>query len=177
VNPNRTLYIVVSGPPGSGKTTLGTALAAEMRLPLLSKDAIKEILMSTFPVPDLEASTKAGRAAMDIMYSLATAASGGAVLENNFHRTPSLSRIQGLPGEVVEVFCRCSREVALSRYRARSKARHPGHFDSRRTDEELWQGEVTGPIGGGWPVIEVETIYPIKISELVHTIGQIAEAT
>jgi predicted kinase len=177
VDPTRALFIVVSGPPGSGKTTLATALAAEMRLPLLSKDAIKEILMSSYPVPDLEASTKAGRAAMDIMYSLATVASGGAVLENNFHRTLSLARIQGLPGEVVEVFCRCSREVALSRYRARSKARHPGHFDSHRTDDELWHDGVTGPLGGGWPVIEVETNHPIDTFELVHTIREIAEAT
>jgi predicted kinase len=39
------LFVVVAGWPGSGKSTLAAALAAEMRLPLLAKDEIKEALM------------------------------------------------------------------------------------------------------------------------------------
>jgi Ni2+-binding GTPase involved in maturation of urease and hydrogenase len=35
---------VVSGPAGSGKTTLADPLAAELQLPLISKDSIKEAL-------------------------------------------------------------------------------------------------------------------------------------
>jgi predicted kinase len=169
--------IVVSGPPGSGKTTLATALSANMRLPLFAKDAIKEVLMSTFPVSDVDTSKKMGQAAMAILYSLAAAAPGGAVLESNFHRTLSLSDLQRLPGAVVEVFCRCDREVALARYRARSEVRHPGHFDSYRTDEELWSDEVTTPIGGRWPVIEVDTNHPIDVAKLVLAINRAAETT
>jgi len=39
------LFVLVAGWPGSGKSTLAAALAAEMRLPLLAKDEIKEALM------------------------------------------------------------------------------------------------------------------------------------
>lgn len=172
---DRSLFIVVSGPPGSGKTTLATALAAKMRLPLFAKDAIKEILMSVFPVLDVESSKKAGQAAIAVMYDLAKSASGGAVLESNFHRILALSDLRNLPGEVVEVFCRCDREVALARYRTRSEVRHPGHFDSNRTDEELWLDEVANPICGGWPMIEVDTSSPVDIPELELTLRHVAE--
>lgn len=36
------LFVLVGGWPGSGKSTLARALAAELRLPLLAKDEIKE---------------------------------------------------------------------------------------------------------------------------------------
>jgi predicted kinase len=168
---------VVSGPPGSGKTTLATPLSAEMRLPLFAKDAIKEVLMTVFPVPDVGASKRTGQAAMAIMYSLAATAAGGAVLESNFHRTLALPSLQELSGTVVEVFCDCDREVALARYRARSDGRHRGHFDGHRTDEELWHDEVTVPIGGGWPVVKVDTTHPTDIAELVFAIGRAAGTT
>ncbi|MGO8860200.1 MAG: hypothetical protein ACLQRH_05425 [Acidimicrobiales bacterium] len=131
--------------------------------------------MTVFAVPDVASSKKAGQAAMAVMYDLAAVASGGAVLESNFHRTLALSELRELPGELVEVFCRCDREVALARYRARSEVRHPGHFDSHRTDEELWLDDVADPISGGWPVIEVDTNRPVDISELNLTIRHVAD--
>jgi predicted kinase len=45
-------FVVVSGSPASGKTTLARAIASELNLPLIAKDAIKEALMSVLPVPD-----------------------------------------------------------------------------------------------------------------------------
>ena len=62
-----------------------------------------------------------GRAAVQVMFRVAAAPSGGAVLESNFHRSVSRLDIKALPGLIVEVFCRCDREVALSRYRERSR--------------------------------------------------------
>lgn len=38
-------FVLVAGWPGSGKSTLAAALAAELGLPLLAKDEIKEALM------------------------------------------------------------------------------------------------------------------------------------
>lgn len=42
------LLIVVTGMPGSGKTTLSNAIANEVRCPLISRDAIKEGVLRTF---------------------------------------------------------------------------------------------------------------------------------
>jgi predicted kinase len=60
-------YVLVSGPPGSGKSTVAGALAERLDLPLLAKDVIKESLMDTIDVPDLETSRSLGRAAVEIV--------------------------------------------------------------------------------------------------------------
>ena len=41
----RAWFVLVAGWPASGKSTLATGLAAELGLPLLAKDEIKEALM------------------------------------------------------------------------------------------------------------------------------------
>src|SRR3954466_7972344 len=58
------LFVVVSGPPASGKSTLAPVLARGLKLPLLAKDTIKDALMSKLAVPDVDASRQLGRAAV-----------------------------------------------------------------------------------------------------------------
>ncbi|GHT93075.1 hypothetical protein FACS1894140_5910 [Spirochaetia bacterium] len=45
---NKPLLIIVTGRPGSGKTTLAHSLAKELRCPVLSRDEFKEGLVNTF---------------------------------------------------------------------------------------------------------------------------------
>lgn len=163
-------FVVVSGPPGSGKTTLAVPLAAALGLPLIAKDVIKDALMAVDPPADVEASRVAGRAAVAVMFAVAAASPIGAVIESNLHRARAVDDLRALRGQVVEVFCRYDRAVAEARYRARARTRHAGHFDHERLPDELWNPEVSEPVAGGWPVVEVDTSDPVDIDALVAQI-------
>ena len=56
-------FVVVSGPPASGKTTLARTIAPALDLPLIAKDTIKQALMTVLPVPDIETSRISARRA------------------------------------------------------------------------------------------------------------------
>lgn len=105
---DQALFLVVSGPPASGKSTIAPWVATEFALPLIAKDTIKDALMDILPVPDVEASRQIGRAAVRAMLAVAAASSVGAVLESNFYRSYAVDEIRALPGPVIELFCRCS---------------------------------------------------------------------
>ena len=72
----------------------------------------------------------------------------------------------------MEVFCRVDREVARTRYEARAGSRHAGHFDSIRSAEELWNDEVSEPVAGGWPFLEVDTTKPADVADVVRRIRE-----
>jgi len=165
----RGTYVVVSGPPGSGKSTLARQLAPALGLPLIAKDTIKEALMASLEVPDIETSRQLGRASVAALLAVAADAGSG-VLESAWHRDKSASDLGQLSGDIVEVFCRCDREIARARYAARAAGRAVGHFDGSRTDEELWNPEVAEPVGGGWPVIEVDTNAAVDTDAVVARI-------
>lgn len=169
-------FVIVSGPPASGKTTLATAIANELRLPLIAKDTIKDALMDILPVPDVEASRELGRAAVRAMLAVAAASPVGAVVESNFYRSVAGPDIARLPGQIVEVFCRCDAEIAASRYKERAGSRHAGHFDQIRTKEELWNEEVGEPMGVGWPVIEADTNEPVDVGRLIEEVRSLIRA-
>ena len=168
------LFVVVSGPPASGKSTLAPLVARELALPLVAKDTIKDALMSVLSVPDAEASRQLGRAAVSAMLAVAAESPIGAVIESNFHRSVAADRLRALPGTVVELFCRCGKETAQQRYGARAGSRHAGHFDSIRTVEELWNEEVAQPGAGGWPVLEVDTDHPVDVASVLAFVRQAA---
>lgn len=165
---SRPLFVVVSGPPASGKTTLAPPLARELGLPLVAKDSIKDALMSVLPVPDVDASRQMGRAAVMAMLAVAADSPVGAVIESNFYRSLARQQLSRLPGRVVEVFCRCDREVARQRYTARAGTRVAGHFDRVRTIEELWNDEVAEPVAGGWPLLDLDTNRPVDVGEVAR---------
>jgi predicted kinase len=164
------LFVIVSGPPASGKSTLAPRLAAELQLPLVAKDTIKDALMSVLQVPDVEASRQLGRAAVRAMLAIAATSPPGAVIESNFYRSTAHENLRRLPGAIVEVFCRCDASVAAERYRARAGTRHAGHFDSVRSADELWNDEISQPVAGGWPVLKVDTNAPVDIAIVVRFI-------
>lgn len=169
------VFVLVAGPPGSGKTTLAVPLAAALGLPLIAKDVIKEVLMETLGWPEtVEQSRVLGRAAVETMLAIAQT-SPGAVLESNFS-TYALPALRTLPGLVIEVRCRCPKDLALARYRDRAAHRHPGHLDDLRQESELWNEELLTPLGLG-SLIEVETSTSVDVDALVSKVRAIASTS
>lgn len=169
------LFVVVSGPPASGKSTLAPTLAWDLGLPLVAKDTIKDALMSVLPVPDVETSRQIGRGAVTAMLAVAADSPIGAVIESNFYRSVAVDELRRLPGRVVEVFCRCDQAIASDRYAERAGTRHAGHFDGVRSSEELWNNEVAEPVAGGWPVLEVNSDRSVDVAEVVAFIRRTAD--
>jgi predicted kinase len=152
-------YVVVSGPPGSGKTTVARAIAGDLGLPLFAKDTVKEALMDALGRPDPETSQRLGGASVAVLVALA-ADNGRGVIESTWQRSLALDDLARLRGPFCEVFCRCAPETARARVEARAASRHPGHHDLVRLGDELWSGERAEPIAGSWPVVEVDTNGP-----------------
>ena len=168
------VFVLVSGPPASGKTTVATGLAPLLGLPLLAKDTLKEALLDGLDIQEVAASRTLGRVASDGLLALARQNSG-AVLDGPWHRSRA-DVLAALPGRILEVFCRVDPAAARHRYAARAAGRHPGHFDLDRTDEELWGKQVAEPVAAGWPVIEVDTTGPVDLGLLVRRVRQAATA-
>jgi predicted kinase len=159
-------YVIVSGAPGSGKTTVARAIAEGFGLPLFAKDTIKEALMDALGVPDPVSSRRLGGAAVATLVALGHD-NGRGVLESTWQRSLALDDLTGLRSPVCEVFCRCDSATAKARVRMRAPDRHPGHFDVLRLEDDLWSGDRAEPIAGPWPVVEVDTTGPLDAAALV----------
>ena len=124
------LIILVSGPPAAGKTTLATAVATTLRLPLICKDDIKEALVDTLdgPTDDLVWSRHLGAAAMQVLWRLAERCPA-AVLEANFrpHNPYEHVRLEALRARIVELHCTCPRDQLIRRSAARAQTAHAAH--------------------------------------------------
>ena len=162
---SRPLVVLVTGAPGSGKTTLAGRLAADLAARLVSKDALKERLADHEGQPrSVRASTRLGaRAYRELFDTLQSCVAGREriVVESNFRHGRSeaelIRALQGHPARVVH--CAASSVTIERRYRSRSAARHPAHLDSQRIGDVLRDLEagLYAPLELGHPTIEVET--------------------
>lgn len=169
--PERRRVLLVSGAPGSGKTTLAEPLARALGLPLFSKDHLKETLMEALQGPpgDLAFSRRIGGAAMELLWRLARQAPA-AVLEANFrpHSAYECRQIAALEADVVEVHCECPPAEAARRFAARAQAGlHPAHPLQELTPALL--AEYDQPMGIG-TVLRVSTTGPVDVGALAQQI-------
>ncbi len=136
-----TLGVVVTGLPGSGKTTVGSAIAVHLNRPLLDKDDFLEQLFEQRGTGDAAWRRSLSRESDERFHTRAREA-GSAVLVSHW-RTRTSDHGSGTPTQwlstvyshITEVFCDCAPDLAVERFVKRR--RHPGHLDARRSREEI----------------------------------------
>jgi predicted kinase len=168
------VVVVVTGIPASGKTTLATALSAQLGWPLISKDVVKEALFDSLGTGDLQWSQQLGRASHVVMYSLA-ALIPRVILEAHFQRGIAEPELLALNRRIVQVYCRCPVDLAANRYRRRidDPGRHAGHLAEHQSDGviERWMNDAPTPLDlPNALLVEVDTIGPVDIGAIATSI-------
>jgi predicted kinase len=132
------LVVIVTGPPASGKTTLGARLAAELGWPFVSRDALKELLFDQLGWSDRDWSRKLGGASWDLLYTvldLLLVGRASLVVESNFQAALDGARFRQLQQrhgfQAIQLVCSADDATLRRRYEARASdgTRHPGHVD------------------------------------------------
>lgn len=172
-------FVVVSGLPGSGKSTLGQRLAAALGLPLLDKDEILERLFESKGVGDVDWRRTLSRESDRILQSEALA-SGGAVLVSHWHLrgmptdsgTPT-HWLGELSAKVVHVHCSCDAALAAERFAQRK--RHRGHLDSENSSSAI-RARIEQVAAFGQldiqPTVEVDTSQPVAMDGVLREVLQ-----
>ncbi len=165
---SRPLVLIITGPPASGKSTLGRGLAPRLGLPFISKDLFKETLFDELGWSDREWSRRLGGASIALLFRSAAAlleAGQSVALESNFYSewdTPPLRQLgEKFACRFVQIVCTASGPTLVERYKRRivTRERHPGHTESEPLEETL-----SRLLNGHWdaldldgPVIHVDT--------------------
>ncbi|HWQ12325.1 MAG TPA: AAA family ATPase [Roseiflexaceae bacterium] len=160
--------MIVTGLPCTGKTWLAQRLAARLRLPLFTKDQVKEVLFDTLGAGDRAWSRRLGVASTAVLFAVveSTLAAGrSCIAESNFHPELDGARLRALqariPFAVAQVLCVADGQTLWARYQRRVQegARHPGHLDHVLVEElrpQLLGGRLA-PLPAGGALIEVDT--------------------
>jgi predicted kinase len=160
--------IIVTGRPAAGKSTLAKWLSQELKLPLVSKDTIREEMFDRLGWEDRKWARELGKVSVDMMFYFARAeleVGHSMIMDNSFYPPVSNPRFQALKeqyhAESIQIVCDSDRDTLFQRFKSRAETgkRHPGHGD-QDVLEELYRnlGNVSSQvldIDGA--VIEVDT--------------------
>jgi predicted kinase len=128
--------VVVTGPPGAGKTTIAAALRERLALPLIAKDMLKETLGDAlgFDGGRVE-SRRLGVATFEVQRAVVRellAHGVSLIAEGNFR----LAWFDSLPpAHIAQVHVTAAPDALRERLLARDTHRHPVHYDREAADE------------------------------------------
>ena len=131
--------IIITGLPGTGKTSLGKEIASNFNLPFISKDAFKEILFDVLGSKDREWSKKIGMASYDILYHITEEnlkANKSLIIETNFDPSFANKKIHEFTKKYnftpFQIRCITNGKILFQRFKERSNSseRHEGHCDN-----------------------------------------------
>lgn len=172
--------ILVNGLPGAGKTTLARALSQRLRLPLLSKDVIKEAHADVLgavpppPWPQRRWNASLGAAASDTMWALLADSPCGAILEScwraDFRQLAAAGLARAGVEQPLEIYCDIPPAEARSRFEKR-RPRHPVH--GALPDDGEWEHwrRTAEPLHLG-PTLRVETTSTVDLDPVVAWIAE-----
>lgn len=166
--------VIISGPPGAGKTSIARDISRELRLPMLSKDMFKEAIFDHLPGVDTSDAHRLGIASVGMMYAFATRQlenGVGIVLESTFDRGKAERDVAPLleMARAVIVHCTAPNALILERYteRADDPERHEVHRDEEHVDalEQNLAAGIYEPMQIDVPVIEVDMTDPEQVNK------------
>jgi predicted kinase len=171
-----TIAVLVNGPPGAGKSTMAGELAAQLGVPLISKDLLKEAMADQ--VITRLPTTGLGAIASEAMWRLAALVDGGVVVDSFWCTGRDEQHLQDgleIAGITDAVELWCSADIPTMRERFKSRARHPAHHDAERMDEWEAMVRLAEPVSE-YPVVRVSTQEPVDAAALAARVKELLPA-
>ncbi|PID51935.1 MAG: serine protease [Candidatus Moraniibacteriota bacterium] len=140
---NKPWLIIITGLPGTGKTTIGRKLSHDLHIPFMSKDDFKEILFDTLGCKDRAWSQQLGEVSYDLLYKVTEdmlCAGSSLIIETNFNPKRASKKIMQLQNtigfNIFQLRFFADGHILFERFknRALSGNRHKGHCDAENLD-------------------------------------------
>ena len=166
--------VIISGPPGAGKSSLAAVMSRELGLAMLAKDMFKEAIFDHLPGVDTSDAHRLGIASVGMMYDFARTQlenGVGIILESTFDRGKAEEDVSPLLdlAHAIIVHCSAPNELILERYeeRADDPDRHEVHGDEEYVDalEQNLAAGIYEPMDLDIPTIEVDMTDPEAVDE------------